>query len=65
MICYRDMTFCRASDCRKFGKECGRSFTEEVKQGAFEWMGENAPIAFFTTPPEECYEPVEGLNSEV
>jgi len=60
MMCYRDMTFCRAADCRRFANnECGRAYNEEAQRGAYEWMGENAPVAFFVSPPEECYEPVD------
>lgn len=62
MICYKDMTFCEASDCRKFlPNTCGRAYNQEVKDGARRWMGENAPVAFFVEPPD-CYEPIEGLS---
>lgn len=41
MICYLDRTFCISPDCT-----CGRKLTEEIKEGARKWWGDdNAPIA--------------------
>lgn len=54
MIGYRDMTFCKRNDCKKF-EECPRALTEEVLEKAHKWWGsENAPIsiAFF----KGCFE---------
>lgn len=45
MICYKDMTFCRATCATK---ECSRMMTDEVRSGARAWWGhdpDNAPIA--------------------
>ena len=56
MICYRDMTFCKAwSSCVK-GEDCERALTPEVQAGADDWWGKDgAPICMFTEKPE-CYE---------
>lgn len=53
MMCYRDMTFCKAENCVKFN-ECPRALTEQVKQAAERWM-KDAPIAVFTAPPS-CFQ---------
>lgn len=59
MMCYKDQTFCKYSDCRNFlPNTCGRAFNEEAKAGAKAWMGDNAPVAFFAEPPK-CYDPVD------
>ena len=43
MICYRDMTFCNA-ECGN--TECRRNFTEELREDAIKWWGnENFPVA--------------------
>ena len=48
MICYKDKTFCTRSDCARFGKDCDRSLTEEVKRRAEEWWGKpGAPICTY------------------
>ena len=44
MICYRDMTFCVATECTN--KDCSRYFSDAVLEGAKAWGGEDAPIAF-------------------
>lgn len=50
---YRDMTFCAARSCKKFGP-CFRSLTKEVEQRAERI---NAPISQFMHPETlECYE---------
>lgn len=54
MMCYRDMTFCDFSDCKKFGVKCNRSLTATVKQDAERWM-KDAPIARYLEKPE-CFE---------
>lgn len=43
-LCYRDMTFCVATECAN--KECSRYLSEFVLDGARTWGGEDAPIAF-------------------
>ena len=57
MMCYKDMTFCQQAGCRQFNNGCPRAFTAEQAQGALEWMGENAPVCFFSEAPD-CFEPV-------
>ena len=56
MICYRDRTFCPFwKDCR-LGSECSRALTQEVKDAAAKWWGdENPPIAFYVDEPD-CFE---------
>lgn len=51
MLAYRDTTFCISENCR-----CGRKLTEEIKQAAIRWWGnEDAPIAVanFCDKPKE------------
>lgn len=59
MMAYRDMTFCRETTCKHFGKgedKCWRSLTDEVLEDATTWWGsEEAPISMFTERPS-CYE---------
>ena len=47
IIVYRDMTFCRFSDCVDFDK-CSRRLTESVKRGA-KLLG--LPISQFVEQP--------------
>ena len=49
-LVYRDMTFCRFSDCTDFDK-CSRRLTESVKQAA-ELL--RLPISQFAEQPE-CF----------
>lgn len=59
MICYRDMTFCRYDDCEHFASnECGRAFNAQAKAGARAWMGDDAPVCFYSERPD-CFEPAE------
>lgn len=52
---YKDMTFCTENTCAKTSS-CKRFFTEEDRQGAIKWWGnENFPVAVFTDTPS-CYE---------
>lgn len=61
MICYRDRTFCPATECQKFSS-CPSALTESVQTGA-ELAG--LPIARFTNPSAlKCYEPAAGIVSE-
>lgn len=56
MICYRDMTFCKESNCALFGK-CERSFTKKVQEKADRWWEKiegPPPVCFFAERPE-CY----------
>lgn len=66
MINYRDMTFCTAKSCQKFGRECSRSFTDRVQLDAEIWWGGRAgspPVAKFTDPEKlECYVPKAGAQ---
>jgi len=60
MIHYKDMTFCPAKDCTHFGVDCDRALTEEVLDAADRWWNKGfraAPIARYTEPKSECYEP--------
>lgn len=50
MLCYRDMTFCKFSDCANFDK-CSRRLTESVKQAA-KLLG--LPISQFAEQPK-CF----------
>lgn len=56
MICYRDMTFCRAYECLDF-EDCDRAYTEQVEKAAAIWWGNaNAPVCFHSDPYHlECY----------
>ena len=52
MICYKDMTFCRRSDCATY-QTCFRSYTPEVARRAEKWWShvglppkEEVPVAF-------------------
>lgn len=58
MIGYRDMTFCTQSECARFGKDCHRSLTDEVKRQAEQWWGgPGAPIyTFAPSEKPECFE---------
>jgi len=48
MIGFRDKTFCTRSDCARFGKDCDRSLTDEVKkQAEYWWGGPGAPVCTF------------------
>lgn len=52
MICYRDRTFCEASECLAF-PFCDRAFTEKVKRDV-ERVG--LPISYYLEPAKlECY----------
>ena len=55
MMSYRDMTFCTYDDCRKF-RTCNRALTQEVKDRAEAWWGnEDAPICCYAEHPA-CFE---------
>lgn len=55
MICYKDMTFCKYSNCKKWD-ECHRALTPKIKAAAEKWWGDkNYPIALFAELPE-CFE---------
>lgn len=63
MICYRDMTFCSASE-RCATPDCGRRFTPEEQQKARQWWGsdgdgEGPPVAFADFSNRLCFTPVE------
>jgi len=63
MMTYRDMTFCDADWCSKF-KTCDRALTEDVKQKASEWWGDDPgspPICIYMDTPE-CFESKGGPN---
>lgn len=63
MLCYRDMTFCPAKECKQFHK-CPRAFNSLVKSEAERWWGSpNAPVALFNEPKKlNCYEPPEEIK---
>ena len=55
VICYKDMTFCKDIDCKKFNN-CPRALTEQVYAEAESWWGsKDAPIAIFMDRLE-CFE---------
>lgn len=63
MMCFKDMTFCNAKDCKHFGDReidpdmCFRSLTDKVKKEAEGWWGNDKyPICIFTEKPK-CYTP--------
>jgi len=49
------MTFCTFYKSCKDGESCERALTPQIKKGAEEWMGRDAPICFFAEKPE-CWE---------
>lgn len=53
MLCYKDRTFCRFYiDC-KYGKQCERALTIDIKTAARKWWGkDNAPISQFLDRPD-------------
>lgn len=52
MMCYRDMTFCPFHlGCAK-GSTCPRAYTDAVKSGAREWMGDDAPVCLYAERPD-------------
>ncbi len=54
MMGYKDMTFCRYKDCKKFNV-CYRALNEKVLSDAKKWWGkEGAPIIEYAEKPE-CY----------
>ena len=58
MICFKDKTFCKFSDCANFDQsKCDRAYTEEVRQDAMSWWGKGSTprVAFFVDKPK-CYE---------
>ena len=55
MMCYKDMTFCKEDKCKKWD-ECHRALTDEVKEDAAKWWGdEDYPICAFKDEPD-CFE---------
>lgn len=43
MLCYKDMTFCVNTQCKR---QCSRRLTQEVQAAAEKWWGsDQAPIA--------------------
>lgn len=53
MICYKDMAFCEKDSCVNW-QSCHRALTEEVKQAAIAWWGNDcAPISIMHDP--DCY----------
>ena len=54
MMCYRDMTYCDATECKNF-HNCFRALTDSVRVHADE-LG--LPICQFHDPTQnECYQP--------
>jgi hypothetical protein len=51
MLCYRDRTFCKFRDCKKF-TTCHRALTEDIEKVAEDF---GLPIAKFVDKPE-CFE---------
>jgi hypothetical protein len=49
------MTFCPFYETCKKGEMCFRAYNDEVKEGAFNWMGENAPVCYYAEQPS-CHE---------
>ncbi len=59
MLCYKDKIWCQFKTCKKFGKECKDSLTDEVKQKAEEWWKtfqstDQVPISIYSSKPD-CY----------
>lgn len=55
MMCFRDMTFCEAKDCKHFDN-CKRALTEEVQASAKKWWGsDDAPIMVYSEKIK-CFE---------
>lgn len=51
MICYKDRTWCQESTCLKFGVDCDRALTEDVKKA----NTTNLPYSIWTERPS-CYQ---------
>ena len=52
---YKNMTFCTYYQECAWGEDCGRRLTNEVKQEAIKWGGEDAPIQVYVEYPH-CFE---------
>ena len=60
MLCYRDRTYCEASDCAKWD-DCDRALTDEVRAAAGRWWerwnpGKNSPLIYVFLEKPDCYE---------
>ena len=57
-MAYRDMTFCKAEECKNF-KDCSRSFNQDVKddiENIQNKTGKPVYISFIMNPSElNCY----------
>lgn len=55
MMCYRDRTYCPFSSSCLNATNCSRALTDEVKEAAYKWWGnQEAPICVYVDKPE-CY----------
>ena len=58
MLCYRDMSFCSAYPDRCKNDKCPRAFTNEERERARRWWGnDNVPVAF-SDFSEDCRDKV-------
>jgi len=56
MLCFLNKTFCTFWRACIDGEDCARALTDELKEEACEWWGDNnPPISSYKTPPK-CYE---------
>jgi len=56
MMCFRDKTFCNFETCARFGVDCDRAFTKQLRKESVEWWGgEGAPVCFYSEQPH-CFE---------
>lgn len=55
MICYKDRTFCPFFSSCTDAAICSRALTDEVKERAYQWWGnQEAPICVYVDKPG-CY----------
>lgn len=65
MLCYADRTFCNATECERF-THCPRALTDEVKQAAIRWWGnDDPPVALYANPRDlQCYTPPQKTHAK-
>lgn len=52
MLCYKDRTFCKFSDCKEFNNNCHRAFTKKVeKEYSLIISEQRLPVAYFLQKP--------------
>jgi len=56
MMCYKDKTFCKFEDCKKWNG-CSKAYTEQIAVAAGNWWkagggkSEDAPVCFYSNVP--------------